>query len=143
MRNTDVICAWIKSWVNNRDAGDLKRHRAHYDVTVIWLLQFPSYLKPHVLHINSVLFTFDIYAGTIALFQMLHWQVTRYVNGLLIGAKLTAMVTGAPIAWRCLWKFAWFHFNGSRFPCKCFNHMLAWIWKYVLVIFRTIQSGKW
>ena len=29
------ICAWINGWVNNRDAGDLRRHRAHYDVTVI------------------------------------------------------------------------------------------------------------
>ena len=31
-----VICAWIKCWVNNREAGDLRRHRAHYDVIVIW-----------------------------------------------------------------------------------------------------------
>ena len=23
-------------WVNNQDAGDLRRHRAHYDVTVMW-----------------------------------------------------------------------------------------------------------
>ena len=29
-----LICAWINSWVNNREAGDLRRHRAHYDVTV-------------------------------------------------------------------------------------------------------------
>ena len=32
------ICAWTNSWVNkvnNRDAGDLKRHRNHYDVTVL------------------------------------------------------------------------------------------------------------
>ena len=29
------ICAWINDWVNNRNAGDLRRHRAHYDVTVI------------------------------------------------------------------------------------------------------------
>ena len=29
-----LICAWINSWANNRDAADLKRHRAHYDVTV-------------------------------------------------------------------------------------------------------------
>ena len=28
-----LICAWINSWVNNRGAGDLKRHHAHYDVT--------------------------------------------------------------------------------------------------------------
>ena len=30
-----LICAWTNSWVNNRDTGDLNRHRAHYDVTVI------------------------------------------------------------------------------------------------------------
>ena len=46
-----LICAWIKDcvkiemlviwdaringWVNNRDAGDLRRRRAHYDVTVM------------------------------------------------------------------------------------------------------------
>ena len=24
-------------WVNNEDAGDLRSHRAHYDVTVMWL----------------------------------------------------------------------------------------------------------
>ena len=29
------ICAWINGWVNNREAGDLKRHRTHYDVTVM------------------------------------------------------------------------------------------------------------
>ena len=25
-----LICAWINIWVNNREAGDLRRHRAHY-----------------------------------------------------------------------------------------------------------------
>ena len=32
------ICDWTNGWVNNRDTSDLKRHRAHYDVTVmgIW-----------------------------------------------------------------------------------------------------------
>ena len=29
-----LIYAWINSWVNNREAGDLRRYRAHYDVTV-------------------------------------------------------------------------------------------------------------
>ena len=28
-----LICAWTNGWVNNQDAGDLRRHRtAHYDV---------------------------------------------------------------------------------------------------------------
>ena len=39
MRSFDVlvICTWINGWVNNREAGDLRRHRAHYDITVMWL----------------------------------------------------------------------------------------------------------
>ena len=30
-----LICAWINDWVNNREAGDLRRDRAHYDVIVM------------------------------------------------------------------------------------------------------------
>ena len=30
-----LICAWINGWVNSREAGDLRPHRTHYDVTVI------------------------------------------------------------------------------------------------------------
>ena len=31
-----LICAWTNGWVNNQGAGDMRRHRAHYDVTVMW-----------------------------------------------------------------------------------------------------------
>ena len=31
-----VICAWINALVSNREAGDLSRHRAHYDVIIIF-----------------------------------------------------------------------------------------------------------
>ena len=30
-----LICAWTNSWVSNRRATDLRRHRAHYDVTIM------------------------------------------------------------------------------------------------------------
>ena len=46
-----LICAWTNDWAN-RDAGDLIRHRAHYDVTVIqsrriwWLHQGLIYIAP-------------------------------------------------------------------------------------------------
>ena len=30
-----LICVWINGWVNNREAGNLRRHRGHYDVTVM------------------------------------------------------------------------------------------------------------
>ena len=30
-----LICAWINGWANTREAGDLRRHRAHYDFSVM------------------------------------------------------------------------------------------------------------
>ena len=30
-----LICVWMNGWVNNRQADDLRRHRAHYDVTLM------------------------------------------------------------------------------------------------------------
>ena len=30
-----LICVWINDWVNNREAGDSRRHRGHYDVNVM------------------------------------------------------------------------------------------------------------
>ena len=36
-----LICVWINGWVNNREAGDLRRYCAHYDVIV---MQIPSLL---------------------------------------------------------------------------------------------------
>ena len=31
-----LICVWINGWVNNREAGDLRRSHAHYDVIEMW-----------------------------------------------------------------------------------------------------------
>ena len=31
-----LISAWISSWVNNREAGDLRRNRVHYDANVMF-----------------------------------------------------------------------------------------------------------
>ena len=47
-----LICARINGWVNNGEAGDLRRNRAHYDVIVMdghqrshVKAKFPSYLN--------------------------------------------------------------------------------------------------
>ena len=34
-----LICTRINGWVNNGEAGDLRRHHAHYDVTVMAVMQ--------------------------------------------------------------------------------------------------------
>ena len=39
-----LICVWINGWVNNREAGDLRRHRAHYGVIVIEMERYSRWL---------------------------------------------------------------------------------------------------
>ena len=45
-----LICAWLNVWVNTREAGDLRRHRGHYDVIVMSNLNVPKNVSLGVLH---------------------------------------------------------------------------------------------
>ena len=54
-----VICARINVWVNNGEAGDLRRHRAHYDVTMVVMIAVVAYVRvlinvklPNVIYIR-------------------------------------------------------------------------------------------
>ena len=42
-----LICAWINGWVNNREAGDLRRHRAHNDTIVMKMAIYGPVESPH------------------------------------------------------------------------------------------------
>ena len=52
-----MIPAWIYGWVNNREAGDLRRHHAYYDVIVMFLA--------HHLKANIALIEFEHYPGSL------------------------------------------------------------------------------
>ena len=39
------ICVWINGWVNNPEAGDLRRYRVHYDVIVMTSRQHVSLIR--------------------------------------------------------------------------------------------------
>ena len=52
-----LICGWTNGWVNNGEAGDLRRHRVHYDVIMmsLTLLGWGSFPTLIVLnHIESM-----------------------------------------------------------------------------------------
>ena len=56
------ICVWINGWVNNREAGNLRRYRAHYNVTVMeslvviaFLTNGHRYSGPHKLVFNYMI----------------------------------------------------------------------------------------
>ena len=57
-----LICVWINGWVNNREAGDLRRNHAHYDVTVM-----EEWFTPKLHYVHSVFTTptwSEIYKNT-------------------------------------------------------------------------------
>ena len=35
-----LFCAWTSGWANNQDAGDLRHHSTHYNVTVMYIDQW-------------------------------------------------------------------------------------------------------
>ena len=51
---------WTSGWVNNRYAGDLRRHSAHYDVTRLGFAQSSDFILKMAVEIsrNSCIFTF-------------------------------------------------------------------------------------
>ena len=54
-----LICVWINGWVNNREAGDLRRHGAHYDVIVMYWSLFPGLvLNRWIRYIKHDIFSF-------------------------------------------------------------------------------------
>ena len=42
-----LIYAWMNGWINNRKAGDLRRHRAHYTLTKNWIDDLFDYELKH------------------------------------------------------------------------------------------------
>ena len=54
-----LICVWIDSWVNNREAGDLRLHRAHYDVIVMFCKCWSLISKYFATNMRPRLITYD------------------------------------------------------------------------------------
>ena len=49
-----LMRAWTNSWVNNGDAGDLRRHRVHCDVSVMGSKAFHHYMHYNPRFVRSV-----------------------------------------------------------------------------------------
>ena len=42
-----LICSWINGWVNNGEAGDLRRHRGHYNLPAMFICLLTTLLVTH------------------------------------------------------------------------------------------------
>ena len=70
-----LICTWIFGWVNNGEAGDLRRYRTHYDVGVM------SSRGQRQVVSNVPLLCIELIAS-VSLFLLTNWKVDcrRYVQ---------------------------------------------------------------
>ena len=55
-----LICVWINGWENNREAGDLRRYRAHYDVIVFWFIDVTDTVRKSSVRYKQTRFIFVI-----------------------------------------------------------------------------------
>ena len=74
-----LICVWTNDWATNPEAGDLRRHRVHYDVPIMYNYSHMSIWSMGKFILNDVIY-FWIWIGdwrltiTSSIFDM-EWQV--------------------------------------------------------------------
>ena len=117
-----LICGWINGWVNNRQAGDLGRHRAHYDVIVMarlfWLLSPLWWYVKHECASNrctdtQTSFTVKLKGGTFITFTVGYWVVFDEI--LAIKPYI-----------RNIWYF--YHFYNVTLSGSYFVHAKCFVW---------------
>ena len=70
-----LIYAWTNDWVNNRDAGDFRHHRAHYDVTVMYTM---NVIREHASHDIFPFKNISTGYSSISQLGILHTTLTIY-----------------------------------------------------------------
>ena len=80
-----LICALINGWVNNREAGDLRRYTVHYDVTVmaenvsIWWLDYCNVVSSYLCFISFTKYIMD-FVQAFGIISSIAIYIYIYVN---------------------------------------------------------------
>ena len=70
-----LICAWINDLVNNREAGDLRCHRGHYDVNV---MKKPISIEIVIFYELPCIDVYIYYLGIICCFNFIMWNLFTF-----------------------------------------------------------------
>ena len=98
-----LVCVWINGWVNNREGSDLRRHRTHYDVTVMcWLMTHTQLAVPTTLSIsyqhpnNQGFQSVHLWHGDRALISRSCWRqiITKTLSGEFSGHRCSPLTNG-------------------------------------------------
>ena len=101
------ICIWINGWVNNREADDLRRHRAHYDVTVKCIVF--SYKTSVLLNPRSLIYKFKFwkiksynYKSTSQSFALGDWNVTASMQNVTSQCNFQLCICLKSLIFKCV-----------------------------------------
>ena len=76
-----LICVWINDWINNREAGDLRRYRAQYDVIVITTPARAKICGTYVNHLSMIGIIIMYTWERISLqWEFIYWQDTISIH---------------------------------------------------------------
>ena len=75
-----LVCAWINGWAINGEAGDLRRHVAHYDVTVMSLVTVDSHICPFSSRLLPALGTTGNRIREHSGYGFSQWETTLHCN---------------------------------------------------------------
>ena len=68
------ICAWINGWVNNHKASDMRRHRAHHNVTVMGNVKLGCQLpEPCQLSLSTEIYVIRLLKQSLLVQRTLIW----------------------------------------------------------------------
>ena len=81
-----LIYPWINDWVNNREAGDLRRQHGHYDVIVM--------IQPCVLDWYPIRYTANPFLETLNCFE--------HVSGITIKICYRLLLLSCAMIWKSL-----------------------------------------
>ena len=128
-----LICARINAWVNNGEAGDLRRHRAHYDVTVMsmWChhitLPFDNVARWQHSADGDIIGIMWFY------FESLGKPDTKFIGRAFCCVNVILRTAGQP--------FAPGH-QGSKYQWKCFGGCCALVCQKTLGRMMTSFNGN-
>ena len=111
-----LICARINAWVNNREAGDLRRNHAHYDVTVMINLQIVFEIYIFVI--------IGLHAPVASFIKEVNPQLAKRplkTNGRLINRALTSLSKEATVEYT-KWYYTGLRYTKYRLYCNTKIH---------------------
>ena len=96
-----LICVWINGWVNNGEAGDLRRHRAHYDIIMTLKWRHMRVMASQITITRTRLFIGQFAQATNKrnIKASLHWLFESGIN-----RRPVTYIHRGPVLWRA---FPW------------------------------------